>query len=177
MRCEIGEGKWEKEGDEGAATRGSVDKATLSVRPGARIAMLAVVQMVYPTIKSDARLFREIPCFREIQTRRTSNARAGPARGEEGTSRGRNELRARRPAPFVGGFSVLSLAVSPVHPPVGCTLPSRSSFINPLFSSAALPSDDSPRPFFSFRASPRISRVAEGRNVFVFGLSPDNLRQ
>lgn len=66
--------------------RRECEDRTNATHSRARIAMLAVVQMVYPTIKSDARLFREIPCFREIQTRRTSNAWAGTSMGE-GTSR------------------------------------------------------------------------------------------
>lgn len=43
--------------------------------------MLAVVQMVYPTIKSDARLPLEILYFREIQTRTSPNVWAGRGGG------------------------------------------------------------------------------------------------
>lgn len=111
MHCASSGRESGKKGSERHGNKGNVDGATLRVQREARIAMLAVVQMVYPTIKSDARLSRGIPCFREIQTRRTSNARVGPAGGTRGSRvpRGRNELRARRPAPIVGAF-LLSLA-------------------------------------------------------------------
>lgn len=160
---------------------GSVDRATLylRVRPRARIAMLAVVQMVYPTIKSDARLLRKIPCFREIQTRRTSNARAGP-RGTR-APRERNESRELDdPHPSSGLFSC-----SPYFP---CIPPGEShyyrlvpSFVNPLAPTLSRFLRTIPFAHSSSSARPppgrRVSRVAEGRNVFVFGLSPDNLRQ
>lgn len=45
--------------------------------------MLAVVQMVYPTIKSDARLSLEILYFREIQTRTSPNVWAGASKERE----------------------------------------------------------------------------------------------
>lgn len=61
--------KWGK-----GARREGADSATHR----ARIATLAVVQTVYPTIKSDARLCRgKSPRFRGVQTGGSSNAWAG----------------------------------------------------------------------------------------------------
>lgn len=88
--------------------------------------MLAVVQMVYPTIKSGARLCREIPCFREIQTRRTPNGVGEQAgKGREG----RNRRKARRPAPIVEAFRSLAHCISSSFSWVACL--SHSSFLPP----------------------------------------------
>lgn len=72
--------------------------------------MLAVVQMVYLTIKSGVRLCREIPVS-EIQTWRTPNGV-----GEQATKgrEGKNKRKARRWVRVVE-LSALSLTVSSLH--------------------------------------------------------------
>lgn len=76
--------------------------------------MLAVVQMVYPTIKSDARLSLEILYFREIQTRTSPNVWAGVSKRVGG---GEVNRKLDDPRPSSKLFA-LSLGVS--FPPFIC---------------------------------------------------------
>lgn len=94
------EKKWEK-----GARREGADSATHS---RARIATLAVVQTVYPTIKSDARLCRGNPlASARFKRGGTSNAWAEASTGV------RNKQKARRPVPIVGAFRSLAHCIFP----------------------------------------------------------------
>jgi len=154
------EENWEK-----GARREGADSATNS---RARIATLAVVQTVYPTIKSDARLCWGNPLasarFKRGEPRTRTREGGGEHRGKEQAAK----LDDPRPS---SEFSALSLTVSSSH-----LLAFLSCFFlyQTLSHPMALFAHTSPFP--STRKWP-VSRVVEGRNVFVFGLSPDNLRQ
>lgn len=142
------------------------------MRNRARIATLAVVQTVYPTIKSDARLCWGNPlASARFERERILNTWADEHRGKEQAESSTTRAHLR-------SFPLSrSLHLPPSHSCVAFLSCFSLYQTHPL---STPPIDDSLRSYFPlpFPSLKRLfSRVVEGRNVFVFGLSPDNLRQ
>lgn len=142
--------------------------------------MLAVVQMVYPTIKSDARLSLEILYFREIQTRTSPNVWAGASKERERERRlewiESSTTRAHRRS-----FSLSRLACPLFYLFVqtsSCLFRSLSFSWAWILARLSLdPSQPHPLPLPPHITHLIFASDAPRRNVFVFGFRPDNLRQ
>lgn len=126
--------------------REEIDSA---MRSKARIATLAVVQTVYPTIKSDARLCRGNPLasagFKQGEPRMHGRGRA------RGGGRVGNKQKARRPAPIVGAFRFLA------HCIFSCPSHATSYLASPygkVSFSLSLPPDNSLRSYFPLPVPP-----------------------